>query len=254
MGKKIKTPNREYHIIDLNFEIKTYIKKIKKLIRLADKNGSATDLLEPGYHISIVAVDKLYKIKDEAMVQRVLDEVTSFDPNKEGWSNLTFPFSNYDTFYSSIHEGIKNFTPYSVLPLSAKNCVRLMMGQLFIRVSFDLESLKKKFEGCGWTVKMADLKSINRKNKDIIKKIQAGEGFMFEYVVDEIIFTLSKTDEEGTFVYEFPLTLIIIMISAFYRVDFLIDTVESSYKLAKAEKRPGQYTAFNYTGEQKILR
>ena len=70
---------------------------------------------------------------------------------------------------------------------------------------------------------MGDLNSIKEQNKEIIKRIQAGEGLMFDNLVNESIFKISKSDTEGTYTTELPVNLIVIMLTTFYKIDYIID-------------------------------
>jgi hypothetical protein len=247
INKKINTPNRKVKIIDLDFKINTHIKKIKKLIKKSDRNNFASLLLEDGYHIEIFSLDRIFENKNNQGIKK------QFSPKEKGWSEMTLCLSNYDTFYSSTNDRLQNFTPYSILPFSSKNCVRLMMGQLYIRICFDFMVLKSKFEDAGWKVKIEDVENINIKNEEIIKKIKEGKGEFLEHIPDETIFILSKQDNNGEYIHKFSVNFVIIMISSFYSTDYLLDIIESAYQNAKSKNKNGGLSTFNFVRERYVL-
>lgn len=254
IDKKVQTQDKEVRIVDLDFKFSTHIRKMKKLIKEANKKHFSRALLEDGYHIEICALDKIFEKVDRKKIKEQLDKSTPFNPKEAGWSDTTLCISNYDTFYSSIDDRFTNFTPYSVLPFSTKDCVRLMMGQLYVRICFDFMKLKQKFEAAGWDVEVMDLKLVENKNKEIIKKIREGKCGFLEYSVDEIIFEISKQDEGGKYTQKFPVNLITIMLSTFYTTDYLVGMAEAAYQDAKLNKREGGFSTFNCTREKYILK
>ena len=252
--RKVQVKGNQVHIIDLDFKIKTHIKTIKKLFRKANRVGSATALLEKGYYVGVGSFEKLYNTRNSGKIDEKIKEIISFSPSKNGWSNMTLPFSNYDTFYSNLGDWFRNITPYSVLPLSIKNCARLMMGQLYLQFYFDFGELKKRFEDVGWTVEISDLSVIKKQNEEAIKKMQAGQILMFDSMVNETIFKISKTDGNGLYKADLPVNRIMIMLSSFYKIDYVIDLMETAHINAQVRDVRGQYSAHNCIQEIKILK
>lgn len=254
IDQKVQTPNREVRIVNLNFKFKTHIKRIKQLFREADKNIFSKALLEDGYHIEVCAFDKAFEKLSQEEFKKKFDNYQPFNPSQEGWSDKTLPISNYDSFYSNINERFQNYTPYSVLPFSAKDCARLMMGQLYVRICFDFLKLKEKFENAGWSVQVKDWDAVADKNKEIIKKIKEGKGGFLENMVDETIFKISKEDDKGTYTQEFSVNLVTIMLSSFYSTGYLLEMIEATYQSAKISNREGGLSTFSNQFEKHILR
>ncbi|MBI2639548.1 MAG: hypothetical protein HYW90_01500 [Candidatus Sungbacteria bacterium] len=254
INKKVKTPKLEIRIVDLDFVFHTHISKVNQLIKESDNKNFSNALLEGGYHIEICALDKVFEKSGQEKIKEQLNKLKPFNPHKEGWSDMTLCISNYDTFYSSINDRFTNFTPYSVLPLSARNCVRLTMGQLYIRICFDFMKLKQKFEEAGWSVEVKDWTSWESQNKETIRKIREGKGGFLEHSVNEYIFKISKQGENGRYTQDFPVNLVIIMLSAFYTTDYLIGMAEAVYQDAKLNSRGGGLSTFNCLYERCILR
>lgn len=252
--RKITTKYTKVNIIDLDFKIKTHIKVIKNLIKQANKTGFATCLLEKGYYVSFASFESLYKLKDKDRIIQKIKEGMSFSPSKNHWSKMTLPFSNYDTFYSNLGDWFRNITPYSVLPLPIKDCARLMMGELYMQFYFDFNELVKRLENAGWVVKMGDLESINKQNKGAIKKMKAGNNLMFDSPVEESIFKISRSDSSGNYTMDLPVNLVMIMISSFYKIDYIIDLVEAVYNNSKDTGKKGGFSTYNCIQEKKILK
>jgi hypothetical protein len=254
IDQKVQTPNKEVRIVNLNFKFETHIKRIKQLIREANENIFSKALLEDGYHIEICALDKAFEKLSQEEFKKRFNDYQPFKPSEEGWSDRTLPISNYDSFYSNINERFQNFTPYSVLPFSAKDCTRLMMGQLYVRICFDFMKLKEKFENAGWRVEVRDWDAVAEKNKEIIKKIKEGKGEFLENMVDEAIFKISKEDDEGTYTQEFSVNLVTIMLSSFYSTEYLLKMIEAAFQSAKINNREGGLSTFSNQFEKHILR
>ncbi len=230
--------NFEVDIVDLKFPIKNHFRKLKKLIRVADREGIAAMTVEDGYFIQVVAVDKM---KNEKIAQHVS---AKFKTNYPKWVKNNpniFSLTNYDSFYQEGGEFTRNIIPYSVLPLSARNCVRLMMGHLWITVIIDTSIIKKKLLKLNWKVSEGEIPD------------QLPAGATLKQKVDsEKFFEIKKDDENGTFTSNLTISEIMIALSSFYSFDFLIDSLEFSYHEARRTKRSG-YVTKNYLGEQKLL-
>lgn len=129
-----------------------------------------------------------------------------------------------------------------------------MMGQLYLQFYFDFGELKKRFEDVGWTVEISDLSVIKKQNEEAIKKMQAGQILMFDSMVNETIFKISKTDGNGLYKADLPVNRIMIMLSSFYKIDYVIDLMETAHINAQVRDVRGQYSAHNCIQEIKILK
>ncbi len=226
----------EVKIIDLDFPIKHHFRTLRRLIRKADRNGIAYETVEDGYYICVVVVDKI-----TGKSGKVVENFKTSYPQWAKNNDAVIPFDSFNSFYEENGQFTRNILPYSVMPLSAKNCVRLMMGHLRVTILVDTSILEKKLTNAGWTVKKCDIQ--NRRIKD---------GNLKELIESEKFFEIEKDDERGTFKSSVSITDIIIAISSFYSLDFVIDSVESSYQVAKITGETGFITK-NYLGERKIL-
>lgn len=233
----------EAEIADLEFPIKHHFSSLKKLIKLADKKGIANAEVEDGYFIQVVAVDKLgnKNIRDHVL--------KSFVENHPTWAKKNpnvHSLSNYDSFYEAEGQFTRIIIPYSVLPLSAKNCIRLMMGHLWVTVMLDTSRIKEKLEKRGWRVSDVDTFSDENFQKLMSRKSVKEKADL------ERFFDIQKDDENGTFTGSVSFIEIMITISSFYSIQFLVDIAEASYERSRQVKKSG-YITHNYLGERKVL-
>lgn len=155
--------------------------------------------------------------------------------------------SSFESFMREGGQFPRNFTPQSVLPFSSKDCIRLMMGFLEIRTILNLDLLKKKIEETGWNVReIKPLSKPPRKDRGL-----AGE-FMPE-LPNEDFFDLSKSDRNGIYHTVIPLTLILIALSSYYKIDFIIKAVNDGFDRGKIEKPKGRSVTINFVRESEVL-
>jgi len=237
----------EAEIYDLDFPIKHYLKKLEKLIAIADRQGIASEMVEDGYLISVISVDKMLDKKVSEFV------ISSFKESYPDWvkgNPDVVSLSNYDSFWQAEGEFTRNIIPYSVLPLSSKNCVRMMMGHLWVTVIVDTSRIKEKLISLGWKVSNGEVFS-----DKIFEKMQSGEynkQSISEKIQDEKFFSLERNDENGTFESSVSFNEIMMAISSFYSIEFIINSVEAQYQISKQTKKSG-YVTHNYVGERKVL-
>jgi len=226
----------EVKIVDLDFPIKHHFRALRRLIRKANRDGIAHEIVEEGYFIRVVAVDKIV-----GQSERIVDAFKASYPQWAKENDTVIPFDSFNSFYEENGQFTRNVVPYSVMPLSAKNCVRLMMGHLWVTVMVDTAIIEKRLTDMGWRVKKCDIQD---------RKIMDGDPK--ELLESEKFFEIEKDDERGTFKSSVPITDIMIAISSFYSLDFVVNSVESSYQAAKMTGETGFITK-NYLGERKIL-
>jgi len=265
IGKKIEVPiyqngrikeELRAEIIYLDFPIQTHFSTIKKLIKKADNNGYALAELEPGYFIEISAYDEITKRMNSG--QYIQYKKAQFEQNAPEWyknkKNKIITLSNYDSFLQEGGHYPRNFLPYSVLPFSIKDCVRLMMGCLYLRIYFNLDIFERKIKEAGWVVKKEEKDSIFfKKQRELYKKEYQEKGSIYKYKVDESLYHLSRNNENGTYETSILTTQILIMLTSMYKTDFLVDEINYLYSEARKIKPERRTITINYLGEQKTL-
>ncbi len=267
MNKKISVPilmNGRTHdelkaeIIDLDFPIQTHFAAIKELIKKADNNGYcyAQAELEQGYFIEISAYDEVVKKNnpDRSLQYRKV-QFEKYAPEwlKNKKDRIT-TISNYESFLQEKGQYTRNILPYSTLPFSAKNCVRLMMGYLHVKIYYNLSILEEKIKKMGWTIKKKE-KSLSylKKQNQMARREYEKPGNFYKYNLNEVLYYLSKEDENGTYRTAILTTQVLIMLSSMYKTKFLINGINLLYSKAKKESRGAGTITINYLGEQKVL-
>ncbi len=252
-GDRIKEEHRA-DIVDSNFHISHHFAAIKSLIGKANKSGFEQAELENGYFVEVTAFDTiLSKIKDTKNAKSdplIIQKKESIFKRPEWCRDKKTRILDLSSFESFMREGgqfPRNFTPQSVLPFSSNDCVRLMMGLLEIRVILNLDFLKTKLEEAGWSVQ--EIKPLSRKPR---KDRGLTSEFMPE-LPNEDFFNLSKSDGNGTYRTVIPLTLILIALSSYYKIDFILKAVDEGYDRGKLEKPRGRNVTINFIREGEVL-
>lgn len=238
-------------IVNLDFKLKSHLPVIKKMIRIANKKGFYSKLVEDGYYIVVTAFDVLVKNHEarEAWKRNKIPEWISSEKN-------ILRISSYYSFFQGEGHFPRNYTPCSVLPFKARDCVRIMMGHLEISVFYDLDILRKKLEQAGWVVEGGNLKEATAQNSESIRaqeaRPQSPLNFMQAPIQEELWF-LKRSDESGdVFGQQLILTYIIIVLSAYYQTDVIIQTLKEQYERAKVNKNV-RFITINLPGENKVL-
>ncbi len=244
-------------ILDLDFPIQTHLSTIKKIIRKADKKGYAQTELEPGYFVEMSAYDKIAKreIDSDKYIQYKEIQFEKYAPEwLKNKKSKTVSISNYESFFQEGGHYPRNFLPYSVFPFSAKNCVRLMMGCLHLRIYLNLDIFEKKIKKAGWIVKKEErnLRFFKEQEK-LHKKEYQEKGGMYKYKVDETFYRVSRSDKNGTYETSILTTQILIMLTSFYKTDFLIEEINHLYLEAKRTKSKKRIITINCLGEKRVL-
>jgi len=270
MSKKITVPvlrngkiteERKAEIEDSNIKIQTHFSMVKKLIREADTHGHAQAEVETGYFIEATSYDKIH---DKAMenpksVPYYLEyRREQYEKNVPEWckgeKSRIIVLSNYMSFLQKRGQYPRNLVPYSVIPFSARNCVRLMMGGLFLRIYYDLNILKEKLEEFGWIVEDAKLSEKELKSRNELYKKQYTEaGSFYKYNIDESLYRLTKYHENGMYQTTLPMTMVLIMLSSMYKTSFLTSNVAVTFVRACKKKSRRRTIAINFLNERKVL-
>lgn len=240
-------------IIDSNIPIPTHFAAIRTLIKKVNKTGFEQQELEEGYFVEITAWDKIASSSIEPESNPLIQRKRQA---KSGWPSWctdkdtrVLDLSSIESFHREGTQYPRNFTPQSVLPFPARDCVRLMMGCLEIKTFLNIDYLKKLLEEAGWKVRY-----INHNTGKKAKRPGTGPitEFMNE-VPNEDFLDLSKSDEDGTYSIVIPLTLIIFTLTSYYKIDFLLNAINAGFDRGKQEKFRGRAITINFTSEKDVL-
>ncbi len=245
----------EYEIINADFSIETHHKRIKQMLKIANKKGFCVDSLEPGYFVNIVAYDRITnrKIFHERFERYKSESGKKREQCFTREHGKIISISSWDSFCEEDTHFPRNITPVSVLPFSNKDCARLMMGFLKIDISIDLDILTKKLRDNGWGAEINMKVSAKSPNptepfSTYIENSQATdqEGFL----------NLKKSDDKRILNISIPPTFLLIMLSSFYKTNFLTDKVANYFFTAAINNKIPKSKKFEVylTGERSILK
>lgn len=241
-------------IIDSDIEIPTHFDAIKALLKKAETTGFEQQELEEGYFVEITAWDKIASnpsdIKSDSVVQRKKKAKSGRPDWCKDKKTRVIDLSSHESFHREGTQYPRNFTPQSVLPFSARDCVRLMMGCLEIKTFLNMDFLKKHLEEAGWQVREIDHDATPPRPKSPSGSL-AGE-FMDE-VPREDFYDLSKSDSEGTYHTVIPLTLIIFGLASYYKIDFLLRAINEGFDRGSKEKHRRRNITINFEREKEVL-
>jgi hypothetical protein len=248
---------RDHHraeILNSNITIPTHFAAIRKLIRKTDRTGFEQQELEEGYFVEVTAWDKiasnLRDIESDPTTRRK-KEARSQRPSWFSGDNVKImDLSSFESFHREGTEYTRNILPYSVLPFPARDCTRLMMGCLEIKVFLNLANLKGHLEEAGWQVREIDHEFRGERPKQPHVGL-AGE-FMGERYGEDF-YDLSKTDEHGTYHTIIPLTMLILALSSFYKINFLVDAANEMFERGRQEGRRQRSLTINFSHEREVL-
>lgn len=242
-------------IVNSDIEIQAHICEIKNIIKKADKSGFEQKELEEGYFIEITAWDTVsnnisnFNKNSDNFIKRKKDlreDRPKWLKNKE---SKVISLSSTESFYVEDNQYPRNLTPQSVLPFSSKDCVRIMMGCLEVKVFFSVDILKNKFEKDGWKVEFLDHESNIKIERPGVGSIK---DFMCE-IPSEDFLKISKSNDTGTYHSIVPITLIFLVMTSYYKMNFVIDAVEDGFNRGEKEKAKNRQVAINFTKEKEIL-
>ncbi len=242
-------------IVNSDIKIQAHVREIKKIIKKANKSGFEQKELEDGYFIEITAWDK---ISDSLSISNknadsIMQKKKNARNNRPEWlknkTSKVIDLSSTESFYMEDNQYPRNLTPQSVLPFSPRDCIRMMMGCLEIKVFLSVDALKNKFENDGWKVEYLDRESnkkIERPGVGLIKD------FMCEIPCEDFL-KISKSNDHGTYHSVIPITLIFFAITSYYKMSFIINAVKDGFNRGEKEKVKNRQVAINFTKEKEML-
>lgn len=240
-------------MIDSNIFIPHHFNALERLIKKANETGFEQEEIEEGYFVEVTAFDTiLFSVKesDDMKTNVLTHRKLEAENQRPSWlKDKKARNIDLSSFESFVYEGTqfpRNFTPQSVLPFSSRNCVRLMMGHLEIKVYYSIKVLKKKLEERGWRVK-----EVEQLARPVKERTLTGE-FLPELPSEDFL-DLSKREGDGEYHTIIPLTLILIALSSYYKTCFLLDAMEDGFERNKIEKPSGRKITINFTQEHTVL-
>ena len=121
--------------------------------------------------------------------------------------------------------------PYSIFPLSASQCIKLMSGQVFVKVGLDYNKLKVVLEERGWEVEVVTEEMLDEQLDFFVKskeKMFSKKGSLFETLPKEAgVLKIKK----GPFNLNITASLIARLTTEFMDPDTFLDMLDEQYAL-----------------------
>ena len=243
--REIKTPVRHHY------------RKIRGCIRRANQSCFSSCELEPGFYVEFTAIDRWIDRGADEMGALFEKHKTSSEKSLPTWvkdkNKHVVRFASLDLAYEKGGEFIRNVAPFSVFPLRARDCLRLMSGHLQFIQYFDLQALADRFRQRGWNVEDQIEQSLavhagqrSSQTADVLESATAND-------LPDTLFVVSKRFADGRLTCEVPLTLFFWIATSFYTFDFLVDVYEELGRIGPSSSNNTPLTTFNLLGEQRVL-
>lgn len=248
-----RVTEEEYQIIDSDIPIPTHHKKLREMIRRANKRGYCVECVEPGYLIEVIAYDRMSETRDidkrfaeyKIAYERVRDECLG------GNKSRRISISSWDSFIEEGGHFPRNITPHSVLPFSDRDCVRLMMGYLRIKTIINVDTLADIIKRDGWEVEFVD--KLTKQPRIKPEEYEPFSSYRNESTEDFLM--LSRSIDGHEYQISLPFTFVIVMMTSYYQFRFLADEALSHFR--NPNRRPSfpnsRKIVVNFTNEHRVL-
>jgi hypothetical protein len=232
-GAKISGTDVGTKKIDL--ELKTHIKRVKKLIRRSEKSMIVAEDIEECLNIEVTN----FKTISEKKVK--IEELKKLSP-KILTKDFLLTHSNWDSFYNDEQGNfLRGAPPYSVYPFSAKDCLGLMSGYYLVKCTLNVTKLKKILKDNNWEIEERTEEDLDKQiaNFEKIKSIMftVKESLYAHVPEDGGLFTIRR----GAFSVYMDAMLYCRLTMEYLTVQSFLDILEEMYKVAAKRQKDDAY-------------
>lgn len=245
LERKAQTTEGVVEFIDVDVPYRTYFSVVRPLIRKARREGYACRLVDDCLGIECMHWETVAKQAKEQKREVWRDLKPAADWSKK---ELVVVTSNFDSF--THHEGqfLRNSVPYSVFPLSVRDCADLLMGNLLLRTRLNIPLLMKKFEENGWEVTPQDFGKVSANLPRSPREVFFGDIFHESDTASEAIFFIKR----GAFNLNVSFNWVHRLTMEFMTVDTLLRFVDYLHKTSVPYKP--RLVAAMFKEERKLWR
>lgn len=238
-SKKVQIGSVTARTNTFNTELKTNFPKLKKLLRESEEKLVVTSQFEPCLIVEVTNFGAIQAQKKNVDIEKLKAQSRLARPK-----GLSIIHSNWDTFYTDeLGNFLRSTPPYSIFPLSEKDCTRLMSGDYLVLCMLDVDKLKEILKSRGW-----EIEDIKEEELDTsIAEFEKAKGHM--YSVKESLYKFAP-DEPGIFRIKrgpFNLTLsasiYVRLTMEFMSLDTFLAVLEEMYDSASRRKESDAYFA-----------
>ncbi len=229
-----------FKIEDIPIKFKHYLKDVKAVITKSRSEIVASRYVSDYLFISCVDMNRLGEhLKNQKKISLPHAKWTKPD--------VVMIHTNYDHFFEKGGDFLRNCAPYSIYPLSGKDCMDLISGNLLLTAELNLTKLENIIRTRDWTVQRVNVEATVKKMVDSLNRLYSGD--LFANTVDNTLLILRRAD--CTIHVSFP--TIGYIYQDFMKLDTILDLLEFEYQHIK-QKRLVENIAPYILGEKDVWR
>lgn len=233
-------------VVDSPIKIVHFFKTLKKLSKISKKFFYASQIIEEGIFVEVLSWDAL-RSSDSAVVEKLRDKSQPFWVKDR--SSFTLALNSSSFVFGGAEYVPRNTIPPANFPLSATDCVRIMMGITEITIFLHLPYLKKRFEERGWVPVEDDWKRVFGEGGKYTPPPahESHKGINFPHDPKDVI-RLRKQKGQLTIQITFSRQELLVFLTSYYHTDFLLDSLDFT-----SAKGTHGTRAYNFLKERDVL-
>ena len=221
----------------LNIELKTNFDRLQHLLKKSETELVVSEQIEPCITLNITNFDAISLVGSAINVDDLKTKL-SF-PIKKG---MYLPQSNWDAFYNDEKGNfIRSIIPYSVFPLSAKQCMKLISGHYLVDCILDVEKLREILQAHNWVVENVTEEELDQQlnlYESVEKTIFSKKTPLYNFAPNEIGLLKIK---RGAFSVNLTPNFYSRLTMEFMTLETFLEMLEEMYTIASIKKRPDSY-------------
>lgn len=243
---KAKVYGIEVGTRQINLDLKTYMDKVKKLIRESEKKFIVSENIDECINIEITN----FKAINESKEPIEFEELKRLSPKVET-KDFVLTHSNWDSFYSDEKGNfLRGAPPYSVYPFSASDCTKFMSGYYLVKCSLNVDKLKAILRQKGWEIEERTEQDLDKQIAEFEKEKETMftiKDSLYAHSPDDCgLFTIRK----GPFSISMNSMLYCRLIMEYLSVSSLLNILDELYNVAAIRQSSDAYfPRFNNEGE-----
>ena len=221
----------------IDLDLKTNVVRIKKLFRESEKKFVVSEYVDDCIHVEVTN----FKAIKESRKPIDIEELKKLSP-KNKTNDLVLIHSNWDTFYSDKKGNfVRSAPPYSIFPLSAKDCLYLMSGYYLVKCTLNVTKLKEILKQHSWEIEERTEADLDKQIADFEKEkdtmFTVKEGLYTHAPDDGGLFTIRR----GPFSVALDTMLYARLTMEYLTLDSFLNILEEMYKVAAQRQSSDAY-------------
>lgn len=220
-----------------NVKLKTNFKKLHFLLKKSENELVISEKIESCITLNITNFNAISVAGKDVDFEKLKSKLTL--PSS---TTLHLPNSNWDAFYSDEKGNfLRALIPYSIFPLTSKQCMNLISGYYLVDCILDIEKLKEILESHNWIVEMVTEEELDQqlRSYEVVEKtIFSVKNSLYELAPDEIGLLKIK---RGAFSVNLTPNFYSRLTIEFMTLETFLEMLEEMYHIASNKKRSDIY-------------